>query len=74
MLALTMYATELSRAAGVAIAPFALCLIGAAFLARKRGYWQARRWMVIFGTLALAALVYGIWLYAYGQMHPPTPF
>lgn len=73
VLALMLYASELSRAAAVAIVPFGLCLLGAALYARGRNHWPPRAWLIAFGTLALATLAYAFWLFVYGQMHPPMP-
>ena len=73
LVALMLYATELSRATGVAIMPFALCLFGAAIFARARDHWPSRSWLIAFGILVLAGLLYGLWLYIDGLMHPPMP-
>lgn len=71
MVALVLYATELTRAAAVATLPFALGLFGATLFARERGHWPTRPWLIVFGILAFAVLLYGLWLYVYGLMHPP---
>lgn len=72
LVALALYATQLSRAAAVAILPFAVCLVGGALFARDRGHWPTRPWLLAFALLAFAALAYGLMLYLYGQTHPPA--
>ena len=72
LVSLVLYATERSRATAVVILAFALCLVGASLLARERGHWPGRPWLIIFGVLVFTALSYGLGLYLYGQLHPPA--
>lgn len=72
LISLVLYATELSRATAVVTLAFALCLVGASLLARERGHWPGRPWLIIFGVLVVSALSYGLGLYLYGQLHPPV--
>lgn len=70
--ALALYVTELSPATALVIAPFALCLFGAAWSAHHRGRWPSKPWRITFAGLAMIAVVCGLALYIYGQLHPPT--
>ena len=72
LVSLVLYATELSRATAVVTLAFALCLAGSSLLARERGHWPGRPWLIIFGVLAFTALSYGLGLYVYGRLHPPV--
>ncbi|MEO5745225.1 MAG: hypothetical protein ABIQ53_11660 [Terracoccus sp.] len=72
LVAALLYVTELSRAAALVVLAFALVLVGAAVVARERGSWPSRPWLVVFASLVAAALAIGLWLYVDGQLHPPV--
>ena len=70
--AAAVYIRELSRAAGVVVAVVGSAAILGAYMARRRGAWPSRPWLIALAVLLVALMSLGVALLIYGANHPPV--
>ena len=70
--AAALYVSELSRAVGVVVAVVGSATILGAYVARRRGAWPSRPWLIAVAALLVALMSYGLALLIYGVSHPPV--
>jgi len=66
--AAALYVSQLSRAVGVV----GSATILGAYMARRRGAWPSRPWLIAVAALLVALMSYGLALLIYGVSHPPV--